>query len=874
MSEFPLYDLMASYRDPISPMAEYLRDKDRPSGYVEARRKQELRQILTAFLDGQHHPITATMMAIETVLSATRHPLHHLTELAKNPTSFDHYFRKVSSPEDFQAKRKAHIDRLTAETFIFPYHNASFTMNDRDAAWVQELIDSLDQPDTKADLVVERLATRIVARRGHSISDISQITQALQKQRHDDARDALQHPNDQYTDKDLLAVMADYKLLGWTDSDVRDQYLTDKAIEQRRTSEIIDVLTAWKGGRHPLLVLADLMAVTLENLDQHYHTLIGKVQSEQQSEKSARREKPGEPPNEYFLVSILLKQDDLRRQARDIMRQMREPVAAYRGPQSNPELAAEIDGYIDHIVNKPQSSFDVIRSISVAILTDDAKELDRISSCLNEKEKKETKAREKRRPMGTLKTQAEGDVKERLKEIFARRAVPTEPSQKLTREIHIEPVGSGMIKPYPDGEDDGGWEEDIYGTVTARVTTYAISLIPASPDLTKALEERVKQALEEIADVEPAYAIPFDHESEPYERPYKSERDDYRQKYFSSESLHVEVKDGVVKIRTRLDLDDLWNLYYLLEDVIEPTEQIAAAMNGARYAEARGVLLSKDGLGTSYSNTPFRPEQRMGSLERDAPENYITAGLRDTFALYAIDEIGEEQFIHRIIMLADHVLMGQLVDPSGTFLPLHRLIARNEEAGTDIVTYDSALKDTVKNMLMLVAGVRDENTPLDRALLDRIREVGDGIRENMQAQVRQQEDDRWERTRRTWNRSGSGDFMADIMKDFKERMGEDEAEKLMGNHGEIDLGQEDTAQEASKPVQKEESRALARKANIAFRKGEIGATTDRTWRGTDYVSRSPGSIWVRKELPSSLCAFVQKNARGDINSVIKAIGLN
>lgn len=116
--------------------------------------------------------------------------------------------------------------------------------------------------------------------------------------------------------------------------------------------------------------------------------------------------------------------------------------------------------------------------------------------------------------------------------------------------------------------------------------------------------------------------------------------------------------------------------------------------------------------------------------------------------------------------------------------------------------------------------------------------------------------------------------MADIIQNLKERLGEEEAKKLIGNHDKTNLGQEDTTQEALEPARKEESNALARKANIAFRKGDIGTTTDRTWRGTDYVSRSPGSIWVQKELPSSFAAFFPKGAQGDMNSAIKAIGLN
>ena len=71
--------------------------------------------------------------------------------------------------------------------------------------------------------------------------------------------------------------------------------------------------------------------------------------------------------------------------------------------------------------------------------------------------------------------------------------------------------------------------------------------------------------------------------------------------------------------------------------------------------------------------------------------------------------------------------------------------------------------------------------------------------------------------------------------------------------------------------QQKELRGLAHKANIAIRSSDVGATTDRTWRDTKYVSRSGNSLWVRKELPKSLQPFIREQSRPDMSTALKAI---
>lgn len=868
MSEFPLYDMMESYPS-ISPVSEYLRDRNCPPGYVEARRKADLRAALNEFKTGQLHTLLLLMRSLDSTLISSRHGLHHLASLARDQTSFkDHYGRpkKEGDPpppeEEFQKKRRAHIERLISESLSYGYRSFGSGM---DARWSDELLETLDQPETRAIDIVERIAVRIVSSDNRYRSE--ELSRDIKTHRHNQQRDELVHANDPYIEGDLVQIMAAHGELSWRDSNVRDQYQTQSAIEIRRAEEIIDALEAWKGGQHPLLVMSDILKAVVENLEHRYRHMFGEAKSALGREKSARRENVSgkhDIYSEHSLVSSLLDQEKLRRQAKDIMRQMHQHVVAYRGPESNPEFAAALDAHIQALVDTPQSSFFVLEGIGLAMFGDESEELKGIRVDLREVREKEEKERKANAPMGGLKTQNEAEMKERLTEVFDARARPEPRPEILTREIRIEAVGAGMIKPFRSREDDAHWEEEIYGTVTASITTYNVVLVPISPDKLEALAKRVTTTLAEIADVEPAFEIPFDRAAQPYERPYKKGRYDPDYRYYSSESMRVNVENGVVKVWTRLDLDDLWNLYYLMEDAIEPSAQIAAAMNGARYAEARGFIMT---LGDTepgnyrfrdnqYSNEHLRPEERLGLLDYHRADEYVPGMMQDTFGLYAIGEIGDEQFLHRVIVLADHTLTGKLLDVSGAFPSYQRLTSRQSEQAGQVTTYADALKDRARSILKRMAGVEGDTDDLMAALKRRISTMGEGIREAMRAEAYATEDRHHERMIKSFGGSGKtlDQTWKEIQSQFKEETGED-LDKVM---------------EAKAQKTPEELRDLTRRCNLAFHAGEVGATTDRTWRGTKYVSRSPGSIWVRKDMPSALAPFVAPSQR-DMGQAMLAI---
>jgi hypothetical protein len=159
----PLYDLLTSH-SALPPMEEHLRDRGCPAGYVEARRKTDLRKALTDFKGGQSHPLLFILAVLDSTLISSRHALNDLRKLAHDQNSFDHYFHKIKkeTPEKFQDARQQHINRLAEETLQPRHRSIPYIPSEQDVAWADRLLISLDDPATKAIDVVEEIAIHIV----------------------------------------------------------------------------------------------------------------------------------------------------------------------------------------------------------------------------------------------------------------------------------------------------------------------------------------------------------------------------------------------------------------------------------------------------------------------------------------------------------------------------------------------------------------------------------------------------------------------------------------------------------------------------------------------------------------------------------------
>ncbi len=403
-------------------------------------------------------------------------------------------------------------------------------------------------------------------------------------------------------------------------------------------------------------------------------------------------------------------------------------------------------------------------------------------------------------------------------------------------------------------------KEDLYGTTTARITTYSVSLMPQDPAHMLALAARVKTALEEIADTRPAFDIPFDYTArdEAYERPARHRKwneDDP----ITYDHIHVNVYDDRVQIKTWLDLDDVWNLYYLLEDIIQPNAQIAAAMDAARRAEERGVLLRKADMNAYYANSSMKPEEQMGSLDDTPAEDYVPKTMEDTLKLYALGEIDEEQFLQRTLVLADHTLTGRMCDPVGLLPAFNRLTdqsGKNGAAGA-LITYDEALRERTRDLLKIMTGTYNEDRPLFPALIKKVAEISKPLRDKLRAVALNEQIAIHENSLRELRGERSRNPFADLI-----NMPDDKEDPK-------------TRVKFANPTLTEEERQnranIARTANIALRASDVGVTSDRTWRDTAYVSRSKNSLWVRKDLPSALKPFVRTPQRPDMRDALKLI---
>lgn len=882
MSEFPLYDILLKHPEPLTRMQDYLRDEGRTWEEIEARRKAELKQHLLDWKNGKH----ALLVLIGALDTITReHPLAHLPRIAKDQTSFDHHLNreKKLEPEEFQRQRKAHIEGLVKRD-LHPRFYQTYALDAEQKAWIDRRLVSID--NIRSLDVVSSMVNYLMQPRldqsffGYkSEYGMAAVLSLLQTLRTNEDIDNLVHPNDAHLATDIFDTLLTHKWRrSYSEHATRDEYQRPEDIELRRASEIVTILQEWKAGAHPFLVMSDILDVVLNTYRNHLSKIIRDAQKTAKSERSYRKEKIGtsdeeEHLRENSLVHTLREKISIRRAAKQIMRAMQTEAVAYRGSETHPEFAALIDKFIAHTMEENIRSFDIIYSIASFVFEPLNKEpqkrqnfdnsmfgdavhnksiLGCIRRLLDEEQTKEDKEFEANRPMGPLHTQTEDEAKEPLSGIFQRIAKAKSrkghiPVSKLTDQIIIVASGSGMIKPFPRHEYDDTTEEHLYGTTTARITTYSVSFVPKDPGQRDKLVRYVSRALERIANIEPAFEIPFDYHSTPYERPTR-ERYSFRGRKYKNTDVQI-TNEGHVQPVTRLDLDDLWHLYYLLEDIIEPSEQIAAAMNAARYAEERGVLMQMSGLDTEYSNTNMRPESQMGSLDNENPADYVAAMMRDTLSLYALDEINEEQLLQRVLVLSDHTLTGAMVDPHGLLPTFNRLTDQSNQAGA-IITYDAALKERARDIMMIMTGTQDKDRPLFPALIKKIAEISSPLRDQLRAVAKERHErffnevDFGTRSLRT---KGSNRF-----EDIKEFMKQEKA----------------FWDELDKKDKSENTQALAARANIALCQSEVGATTDRSWRGTNYVSRSRNSLWVRKEIPSALKPFLRGYQRPDIKSFL------
>jgi hypothetical protein len=435
----------------------------------------------------------------------------------------------------------------------------------------------------------------------------------------------------------------------------------------------------------------------------------------------------------------------------------------------------------------------------------------------------------------------------------------------LCNELYIAPSGSGLIKI----DIHNGGVDSYYGLKSARVTTYTISFKPKNADCLEQLSSSIEVALSALKTVPRMHhsLIPG-HGGElgnDYERPQP----------------YVREKDGKLMILDKLDLDDLWTLYYMIEPLLEPNTQIASAMNMARYSEERGAPLDPDAL--YLENETLNASAESHVIQNN--EHALAQSLKDAFEDVALKRISQQQFVSRLAVIADHTLQGTMHDPKKQLATYTKLIEHEkshtpEDNQSELTTYEQAMHQRVCDLVRVLTGNFDEDAALDLALFQTINYYRPILMEqNKQQKIAGAEDDALrihEKNQQARNRAG-GDILKNIQKDlmiendsYNVKNLSDAFDKLRGHkrrelrtfEGESGHEYDQYIGEAAL-VEDKENQLVIRDSDVEtcldeiHYIGHISPEWDHESEGQPvyYRSKTKGSIYPRKELPTKLKPF-------------------
>ncbi len=541
----------------------------------------------------------------------------------------------------------------------------------------------------------------------------------------------------------------------------------------------------------------------------------------------------------------------------------------------------------------------------------------------------------------------------------------------------------GLFDPYAtDAPKAEGLREDVYGTKIAVVTTYSISFEPCSADQLKDLAAKVELAVKLIGIIPPTFGIPTDYESRPYKRPFfpannpndikepkrakisGSTRDysetpltleqrnnlirELRAYNYDLEDTHehwgygrpmdvntdsfascdnvtsthcdVGIKDGRVEIFTRLDLDDTFRLYYLLEHLMVPSIETARALNAARFMEARSAPQRKDGLRSGYSTDHIPAHEQVGHLAEKRPDEILPAILQAAKNLYNGGIISEEGLVEQVLAATTHTVLGTIADPSGVFPSYDRLLTdgRYEEKYGLPITLQQAVQIRTRQFLRIIAGLApDSPEPLGNALFQA--KVGES--ESVRNQWRKSEEK--ELCRRFSEEASNckpasredlnclaaleGDLsISDILTGLAVRNAEEEKRfGIVSKERQRDTGsrfsdlQKAASENNPNPITREVARIQlerlreqddrqdrgeeayeawqaqipAPRTGLVLRDPDVPPCADILYKGTIYTSRLKGSGLPRHELPTQLRKLLEPEA-DPYQSAVSLICLN
>ena len=433
----------------------------------------------------------------------------------------------------------------------------------------------------------------------------------------------------------------------------------------------------------------------------------------------------------------------------------------------------------------------------------------------------------------------------------------------LCNEMHIGPSGTGLIR--IDVLSDG--THDFYGVKVARITTYSVSMKVVDPDKVNEASSKIEIALEALRTYNPTHDFSGGGGyGEDYETPRPFIKED----------------DGLITITDRFSLDDLWVFYYMIEPILESNTQVATAMDMARYSEERGAPLDPDAVYLTNHEHDVSDSARV--LKDDT--NALPIALKDTFYDVAIGRINKEQFLNRLSILADHSLQGDISDPKGLLTTYDQIMIEDqsseETAGQsrELTTYEQAMTSRVYDFIRVLTGNHDDEIELGLSLIQMINRYEPKLKEmERQRQIEKEQRDnekiddqqkRWDEKRKygedTTSRSIflSGDDKFDDISHLSEAF-----DKLRGyqKRGMETLQDEDSKdyEATTDLVTEPPTQLVIRNSNVEtcvdemHYLGQTGGDYDEPHRHHYYRSKTKGSMYPRKELPTKLKPFSNAN---------------
>lgn len=798
----------------------------------------------------------------------------------------------------------------------------------------------------------------------------------------------------------------DYKNTDYPTLSTRDKHLSWQEIDTRQLAELRSLMDRWKQGLSVWEVMWEFGYIMDVWAFSSFHSAI-KTESYHKDEDIEKRRRGLTPHIRPSFLEAPLSEDTIL-SIDSLCRQMedrsdlnsfdfaeviaRAVLLEFEGP---PEPRIPTNPTLWDLLTEPPESDIPLDSL--------LRDLERLRL---------RKTRETEKIIGSLRPKSEAEFTEPLDPYIQRmrKGWEYEGYPQLIKAMTVDASGSGDIKPFrfnpdhlppewqqmkedgpfdpyaTDDPEDSGWQEDIYGTTIALVTTYSIRFEPCSADQLEDLSAKVDLAVKLIGIIPPTFGIPTDYESKPYKRPFFPAHDpndikeperkklagptrddsetpltpeqndaliqalldsaDYlennphytgstkrwgqstpknvkRSSFICSGKVlpthcDVGIKDGRVEIFTRLDLDDTFRLYYLLEHLMVPSIETARALNAARFMEARSAPQEKNKPESSYSTDNIPAHEQVGHLAGKGPHGILPTILQAAKDLYDGKIISEEGLLEQVLAAATHTVLGTIADPSGAFPPHDKLLTDGRYAGKDglPITLQQAVEIRTRQFLRIIAGLDpDSPEPLANALF----QASVGRSESVRGQWRLAAEKK-ERDLQEWafKRVSVYDFnslldelkkdlsISDILTGYAARKAEEERrfgiaskerQKEAGSRF-LDL-QKAASENNPNPITREVARIQleqlrvqddqeergeeaydawqkqmpASRTGLVLRDPDVPPCGDILYEGTIYTSRLKGSGVPRYELPKSLKDILEPEA-DPYQSAVSRICLN